>query len=95
MYLCPTGQKLIPVGRWRGNMKEEGYINYGSNACERCPLKAECTRSTKGRILKRYANDDAKDALREIMKHPQVQKAFSKRQAMVEPVFSVMTLKQG
>lgn len=94
-YLCPAGQKLRPVGRWRGDAKEESYVRYGTKACERCPLKAECTRSAKGRILKRYASDDAKDALREVMNHPQAQKVFSKRQAMVEPVFSVMALKQG
>lgn len=95
MYLCPAGQKLVPVERWRGDAKEESYVKYGTSACERCPLKAECTRSAKGRILKRYASDDAKDALREVMNHTQAQKAFSKRQAMVEPVFSVMALKQG
>ena len=94
-YLCPNEQKLIPIGRCRGKTEESSYVRYGTKACGDCPLKAHCTRSEKGRVIKRYASDDAKDALREVMQHPGAQKVFSKRQAMVEPVFSVLGLKQG
>ncbi|MHA7927732.1 MAG: IS1182 family transposase [Marinobacter sp.] len=94
-YLCPNGQKLIPIGRCRGKTEAETYVRYGTKACGDCPLKAQCTRSETGRVIKRYASDEAKDAMRAVMQQPAAQRAFSKRQAMVEPVFSVMGLKQG
>ena len=39
--------------------------------------------------------DDAKDALRQVMQHPKAKKSFSKRKAMVEPVFAYLRDIQG
>ena len=39
--------------------------------------------------------DDAKDALRQVMQHPKAKKVFSKRKAMVEPVFAYLRDIQG
>jgi len=75
--------------------RSPSYTEYGSPACKTCPQKSRCTRSKEGRQMRRYAGDDAKDALRQVMRQPAAQRHFSKRQAWVEPVFSVLRGKQG
>ena len=87
-YRCPGEQTLVPIDRYRGNAQAPGYVQYATSACAGCALKARCTRSDAGRRIKRYAGDDAKDALRAKMAQPQTRLRYSKRQAMVEPVFS-------
>ena len=48
-----------------------------------------------GRRIRRLEGDEAKEALREVMRQPQAQKEFAQRQAMVEPVFSHLRIIQG
>lgn len=94
-YRCPAGATLIAVERWRGNENAPGYTLYGTAACAECAERDRCTRNRKGRRIKRYAGDTAKDALRQVMQQPQAKQRFSQRQAMVEPVFSVLRGIQG
>jgi transposase len=94
-YICPAGERLTPIRRYRGNDRAPGYVQYATDACGPCALRRQCTRSAKGRWIKRYAGDEAKDALRGVMEHPQAQRIFRGRQAMVEPVFSVLRSIQG
>jgi len=94
-YRCPAGHDLSPVSHYKGNDKYPGYVLYSTPACATCPLKDRCTQSKEGRKLKRYAGDGAKDALRLVMEQAPVKKIFSKRQAMVEPVFSALRGIQG
>ena len=94
-YGCPQGERLVVVGRYRGNATQAAFVEYGTKACGECPIRERCTRSARGRRIKRYAGDEAKDALRGVMEHPQARKRYRRRQAMVEPVFSVLRGKQG
>lgn len=94
-YLCPQRETLSRCGGYQGNAQYPGYTLYGTNACGQCAHKAACTKSAKGRQIKRYAADDAKDALREKMQQPEVQARYLKRQGMVEPVFSHLRYQQG
>ncbi|KEQ18662.1 transposase [Endozoicomonas numazuensis] len=95
-YTCPAKQKLTlqyppkditaPKARWV----------YGGAPCQDCPLKGQCTTSkTKGRRVIRFAVDNLKDTLREVMEHPAAKKVFKKRKAMVEPVFGYLRTVQG
>jgi len=93
-YLCPNGQWLTPLGRYRGDAKQEACIRYATPACRDCPVKTHCTRGQR-RTIKRYPGDELKDALRTVMQQPQAQARYVKRQGMVEPVFSLLRLKQG
>ncbi len=93
-YLCPNQQWLTPLDRYRGNVQTEAYVRYATSACKDCPVKTCCTRG-KRRTIKRYQGDELKDALRIVMQQPQAQAIFAKRQAMVEPVFSILRQKQG
>jgi len=39
-------------------------------------------------LIKRYPEDQARDALRQVMRQPKAQRVFSQCKAMVEPVFA-------
>jgi transposase len=94
-YQCPAKQWLIPINHCRGNASTSAYVTYGGAPCGDCALRAKCTESKNGRQIKRYAVDDAKDALRAKMKVPAIRAWYSKRKAMVEPVFSQLRGRQG
>ena len=94
-YRCPQGHTLSRKGRYTGNAQYPGYTLYATTACASCAHKAACTKRAQGRRLKRYASDEAKDALRAKMQQPQARERYVKRQAMVEPVFSHLRYQQG
>ena len=94
-YHCPQGQILRQVGRYLGNDQNPGYVLYGTEACQHCAQQAQCTRSTKGRRIKRYDCDAQKDRLRAMMANPETQHRYLKRQGMVEPVFAYLRERQG
>jgi hypothetical protein len=94
-YCCPAGEKLIALSKYKGNGKAPGYVQYGTSACTGCAQKTRCTRSKRGRRIKRYAGDECKEALRSVMSQNRVKDVFSKRQAWVEPVFSRLRDGQG
>jgi transposase len=94
-YRCPNNQTLTPVSRYKGNATAPGYVEYGCHACIDCPIKANCTRSTTGRTVKRYLIDTERDALRLKMTDTNNRERYKQRQAMVEPVFSYLRGVQG
>jgi transposase len=94
-YRCPAHQVLMPIARYQGNATNPAYVKYGGAPCADCGRRARCTTSKNGREIKRYAIDTAKDRLRAKMKLPAVRAWYSKRKAMVEPVFSHLRGQQG
>ena len=70
-------------------------MQYGTPACERCEQRSRCTKGVQGRRIKRYAEDAAKELLRDKMEKPEVRERYLKRQGMVEPVFSQLKCRQG
>lgn len=94
-YLCPAGEVLVRVSQYKGNAEQPGHVEYGTSACGTCVQKSQCTKSVRGRRIKRYRGDQAKDALRLKMQEPAIRQRYKQRQAMVEPVFSVLKLRQG
>lgn len=94
-YRCPQGECLSRLSIYQGNERHTGYVLYGTAACDGCAQRARCTRNKQGRHIKRYACDAAKEALRTHMEDPAVRQHYIQRQAMVEPVFSVLRLRQG
>jgi len=94
-YRCPNQQLLTPCGQYRGSATSPAYTEYGTMACADCPLKPQCTRSEAGRKIKRYAIDEAKDALRAKLGQAEHRQRYRRRQAMVEPVFSHLRGRQG
>lgn len=95
VYHCPAGKELVLIGKIKKSSRTKEQKIYGNGPCEGCPLKDQCTSNKKGRRIKRYVMDEAKDALRQVMQHPKAKKTFSKRKAMVEPVFAYLRNIQG
>jgi transposase len=94
-YTCPAGARLTPKDRCHGKHPRDQYIRYATPACATCASRARCTRGEGGRHIKRYSGDAAKEALRAAMTDPERRRRYRQRQAMVEPVFSVLKLRQG
>jgi transposase len=94
-YTCPAGQTLRAVERDKGSASRQGYVKYATPACLNCSLRERCTTSKVGRSIKRYAIDTMKDLLRTKMKDVTVRARYRQRQAMVEPVFSHLRIRQG
>jgi hypothetical protein len=95
-YECPQGHKLRFLGksreRERGKPKElaqeRPYRRYGGAPCAHCPDRERCTTAKHGRTIKRYDDDELKEALAQVMENPLARSEYRKRIGMVEPVFS-------
>jgi hypothetical protein len=94
-YRCPQGEELTRSSEYKGSERYSGYVQYATSACQQCEQLSQCTKSSKGRCVKRYEEDEAKDQLREKMKKPENRQHYRKRQGMVEPVFSQLKGRQG
>lgn len=94
-YRCPAGALLSQVGRYQGNKIQKPYIEYGTTACEDCTQRQYCTKSKRGRRIKRYPGDEHKEAMREKLKDETVRQRYQQRAGWVEPVFSQLKGKQG
>ncbi len=73
---------------------KRNQANIFSKSCEGCKLKEKCTKSER-RAIKRYAGDELREAMREVVNQPQPKQRHKTRQAMVEPVFAVLKYQQN
>lgn len=94
-YICPQGQRLIPLRQGKASATAPAYTTYIAKNCQSCPVKESCTSSKYGRQLKRFVGDELKDAMQQVMDQPEAKKRFRQRKAMVEPVFSHLRMRQG
>jgi transposase len=94
-YRCPAGQTLHFFMQNRQTERSRAQRVYASNSCDGCALRSRCTKAVQGRRIKRYPEDEACEALRTVMQHPQARRIFSQRKAMAEPVFSSLRNQQG
>lgn len=88
--ICPAKKRMRRIARYRNSQRRR----YKTKACFTCPLHDQCT-SKKQRILERTAATAHREQLARRMTDPQKQARYRQRKAMVEPVFSVLRLKQG
>jgi DDE family transposase/transposase-like protein DUF772 len=86
LYICPQGETLHRKGR---DYKEKS-IRYAAtpSACNACPLKARCTKSAKGRWLRRSFDEEYLERVRGYQDTEPCRKALRKRQVWVEPLFA-------
>ena len=94
-YHCPAGQTLILLSKCEQTPRTREHRVYGATTCGDCHLRANCTKAAQGRRIKRYPEDEQREALRLVMQHPQARRIFSQRKAIVEPVFSSLRSQQG
>lgn len=92
-YQCPNGETL----RRTTAKYTEGKIQYRARAttCNACPLKAECTGSTKGRTIQRSMDEDYLDRVRAHHQTEAYEKAMRKRKLWTEPLFAEAKLWHG
>lgn len=94
-YRCPAGQILIRISQCKETPRTRAVSVYATSSCADCPLRANCTKAAQGRRIKRYPEDEQREALRFVMGHRQARRIFSQRKAIVEPVFSSLRGQQG
>ncbi|WP_168787589.1 transposase [Paraburkholderia aromaticivorans] len=92
---CPAGQTLILLARNAVTHRTREHRVDGATTCGDCHLRANCTKAAPGRRIKRYPEDEQREALRLVMQHPQARRIFSQRKAIVEPVFASLRSQQG
>ena len=93
-YRCPAGQSLWPEKAFtdkQGNRVRRYRCRNAGN----CPRRKECTKSSRGRTVKRYDIDEVKEAMAQVMAQPRAKACYRKRQGMVEPVFGHLLHRQG
>lgn len=88
-YECSQGKKLKLKQR---NKKKDNciYDVYQCNDCAKCPLKKECTKSKKGRMIHRNKNQDWIDKYKERMKSTEAQEKNKERKTIVEHPFGTI-----
>jgi hypothetical protein len=94
-YRCPAGQTMIPISRCGETPRTRAHSVYAASSCADCKLRANCTKAIQERRIKRYPEDEQREALRLVMRHRQARRIFSQRKAIVEPVFSGLREQQG
>ncbi len=87
---CPAGEQLRRTAKYRQSERRR----YKTKACFQCLLRDQCT-SKKRRIIERTRATRLREQLTQRMSDPDKQQRYRQRKAMVEPVFSVLRLKQG
>ncbi len=93
VYICPEGKELI-CKRRKPITEKTKYLNYNNyEACKKCENISKCTKSKKGRTVKRSINQDFLDKVDERTKNNK--KLYRKRQMIVEHPFGTIKRNWG
>jgi transposase len=86
VYICPQGETL----HRKGHDYKERSIRYAAkpSACNVCPLKSRCTKSEKGRWIRRSFDEEYLQRVRSYRDTEAYRKALRKRAVWVEPLFA-------
>jgi len=93
-YIC-TQDKRLNFEKEKLNSRGRKTRVYRCNECSGCPVKQQCTTSSKGRIKIRYINQDFRDSYREKMKQEQSKQKIRLRKAIVEHPIGTIKLWLG
>jgi hypothetical protein len=86
LYICPQGKELTFRTKERLHNKE--YKVYRTGDCQDCPIRTQCTKSKKGRKLRRWVDQEVLDRLgKRIQEHPDL---IKKRKGMAEHPFGTI-----
>jgi len=86
LYICPRGEAL----RRQGLDYKERSVRYAArpSACNPCPLMTRCTKSKKGRWVRRSFDEECLERVRSYSGTEAYRKALRKRQVWVKPLFA-------
>lgn len=93
VYVCPLGSELSYESSYK-TVKGEPVRRYRCHESCSCPNRDKCTSSTRGRSVKRYEDEELKEAMERVMSQEGARRKYKKRQGMVEPVFGYLTQNQ-
>jgi transposase len=90
VYICPNGAQL----HYAASSSTEDYRRYWAKAkeCNTCPLKAQCTTSSRGRRLSRPIDEEYLERVRAYHQTEAYKKAIRKRSVWVEPLLKSTVL---
>ena len=93
-YQCPAGERLKRYGQSKDGAGRV-YQMYRTEGCERCALRAQCTTSRAGRSIKRYAGDQYKEAMAQVLRQPRARALYQQRMRIAEPIHAHYRDRQG
>jgi transposase len=94
IYRCPGGHELQQVEQSHDGAGRP-YRRYGTSACATCPVRARCTISKSGRTVKRYQDEEYKEAMAQVLRQPRARERYRRRAPTVERAFAELRCRQG
>jgi transposase len=96
-YTCPGGEILRTNGSWYKQLSSSGSISwfkqYKTKACRNCPLRLQCTKSKKERLIQR--SEYAEYYERNHINIQQKEHLYKRRQAIVEHPYGTIKRQWG
>jgi transposase len=96
-YTCPQGQVLRTNGSWYKQRSSSGSISwfkqYKTKACRKCPVRSQCTRSEKGRLIQR--SEYAEYYERNLINTREKEHLYKRRQTIVEHPYGTIKRQWG
>lgn len=93
---CPGGHTAEPRYRtkqWRGKKVKTRYYQWDEKICMQCPLKDQCTRSTKsGRTIEEHPEEELLNQAREFQKTEAFRESFRARQKVEHRIARMVQL---
>lgn len=95
VYVCPQGEELGRIGTTAEKVAEgrKTYFVYGGADCADCPLRNNCTKSAKGRRIKRWEHEDVTQRLRGRLESDPAM--MRRRKSLVEHPFGTIKVSMG
>jgi len=86
-YTCPQGQ-LLPYDKTFPKRGVKPAVRvYRCHECHQCPLRDQCTKSSRGRTIRRDEHEAFREGQRERRRQSQAQALLRRRKALIEPLF--------
>jgi hypothetical protein len=99
VYLCPNGKRLTHKGKVKLRNNEGEKYQAQASECSQCPLREKCTKGkSHGRtlyIVERKYEENLSKKMKEKIDNPAYRELYSRRQQIIEPVFSDITYCKG
>lgn len=84
-YVCPQG--VVLAHKWDRNATRMRLYQAEASSCTRCPLKANCTKSQEGRLMRRSFDEAYVERVRGYHETSAYRQVYRKRKMWVEPLF--------
>jgi len=96
-YTCPKGEVLRTNGSWYKQRSSSGSISwfkqYKTKACRKCPVRSQCTKSEKERLIQR--SEYAEYYERNLINTREKEHLYKRRQTIVEHPYGTIKRQWG